>query len=181
MSRPFECRRVSHLPEVTIFTPADIPQMELEVVSLSFEEVEAIRLKDLEGLEQEAEAERMNISRPTIQRILFSARQKLADALLNGNAIRIEGGNFEISLRLFRCSSGHEWNMPLEELESNPPLKCPICNTSDISPVSLPETVCARKGRRSLRSPGWGRLNSHPEKISVILPAGETMLANHQG
>src|SRR4030067_3253503 len=96
MSRPPKCRRVEFLPDVTYFKPAGIPLRDLEEVRLSVEEAEALRLKDLEGLEQEQGAERMNISRPTFQRVLASARKKIADALLNGRAIRSEGGNFEM-------------------------------------------------------------------------------------
>jgi predicted DNA-binding protein (UPF0251 family)/predicted Fe-Mo cluster-binding NifX family protein len=98
MARPLKCRRVEFLPNTTYFKPAGIPLKDLEEVVISIEEVEAIRLKDLEGLEQEEGAEKMNISRPTFQRVLASARQKVADALLNGKAMRIEGGNFEIAL-----------------------------------------------------------------------------------
>jgi predicted DNA-binding protein (UPF0251 family) len=97
MSRPPKCRRVSFLPEANYFKPAGIPLRLLDEVILSVEEAEAIRLKDLEGLAQEQGAEKMNISRPTFQRILASARQKIADSLLNGKAIRIEGGNFEVA------------------------------------------------------------------------------------
>ena len=106
MSRPFKCRRVAFMPGVTYFKPAGIPLRVLEEVRLSVEEAEALRLKDLEGLEQEQGAERMNISRPTFQRVLASARKKIADALLNGKAIRIEGGNFEIGPHQFRCCRG---------------------------------------------------------------------------
>lgn len=67
----------------------------LQEVRLSLEEAEAIRLKDIEDLDQEQAALRMNVSRPTYQRVLESARKKVADALLNGKAIRIDGGNFE--------------------------------------------------------------------------------------
>ena len=97
MSRPFKCRRVEFLPGVTYFKPAGIPLRTLKEVQISVEEAEAIRLKDMEGLGQEQSAERMNISRPTFQRVLASARQKMADALLNGKAIRIEGGNFKVA------------------------------------------------------------------------------------
>jgi predicted DNA-binding protein (UPF0251 family) len=99
MPRPPKCRRVAFLPNATYFKPAGIPLRALEEVRLSVEEAEAVRLKDMEGLEQEQGAERMNISRPTFQRVLASGRQKIADALLNGKAIRIEGGNFEMSPR----------------------------------------------------------------------------------
>jgi predicted DNA-binding protein (UPF0251 family) len=97
MPRPPKCRRVAFLPEATYFKPAGIPLRLLDEIRLSVEEAEAIRLKDLEGLEQEQGAAKMNISRPTFQRVLASARQKIAEALLNGKAIRIEGGNFEVA------------------------------------------------------------------------------------
>lgn len=101
----------------------------LEEVTLSVDEAEAIRLKDLEGLEQEEGADRMGVSRPTYQRILVSARLKVADALLNGKAIRIEGGNFELSVQRFRCAEdGHEWVLPAEGLTAGPPV-CPHCHS----------------------------------------------------
>ena len=135
MSRPPKCRRVEFLPSVTYFKPAGIPLRALEEVILSVEEAEAIRLKDLEGLEQEQSAERMNISRPTFQRVLVSARQKIADALLSGKAIKIEGGNFEIALRRFKCFNGHEWDTPFEAVASTYPEFCPTCMTKNILPL----------------------------------------------
>ena len=120
MPRPPKCRRVAFLPDVTYFKPAGIPMRALEEVQLSVEEAEAVRLKDLEGLEQEEGADRMNISRPTFQRVLASGRRKVADALLNGKAIRIEGGNFEMALSRFKCLNGHEWNVPFEVMSSAP-------------------------------------------------------------
>ena len=97
MPRPIKWRRVAFIPEVTYFKPAGIPLRVLDEVRLTVEEAEAIRLKDLEGLEQAPGAEKMNISRATFQRVLNSARQKIAGALLNGKAIRIGGGNFEVA------------------------------------------------------------------------------------
>jgi len=102
MPRPTKWRRVAFIPQVNYFKPAGIPLRILEEISLSIEEAEAIRLKDIEGLEQEQCAEKMNISRPTFQRVLGAARQKIADALLNGKAIRIEGGNFEMATQRFK-------------------------------------------------------------------------------
>ena len=116
----------------------------LNEVKLLVEEAEAVRLKDLEGLEQEECAQKMNISRTTFSRILDSARQKIADALLNGKAIRIEGGNFELAVRHFRCISGHEWEVPFETMISTPPEFCPKCETPSIMPL-LPAGM------------GWGR------------------------
>jgi predicted DNA-binding protein (UPF0251 family) len=112
-----KCRRVSFLPGATYFKPAGVPLKALEEVCLSVEEAEAIRLKDLEGMEQEEGAAKMNISRPTFQRIVASARQKIAEALLKGKAIRIEGGNFEMSPVRFRCVYGHEWDVPFEVVQ----------------------------------------------------------------
>ena len=132
--RPPRCRRVGFMPQVTHFKPAGIPLRALQEVHLSLEEAEAIRLKDLEGLEQKQCAEKMNISRPTFQRVLASARQKIADALLNGKAIRIEGGNFELTMRRFRCLEGHEWDVPSEAVMEDTAQTCPTCNNPNILP-----------------------------------------------
>ncbi|NMB41118.1 MAG: DUF134 domain-containing protein [Firmicutes bacterium] len=91
MSRPKKCRRVGFIPENQYFYPR---QHCLEEVLVFIEEIEAVRLADLEGLEQAAAAEKMNISRGTFQRIVYSARKKIAEALVYGKAIRIEGGNY---------------------------------------------------------------------------------------
>ena len=133
MARPLKCRRVSFFPQAKYFKPAGIPLKNLEEVCLSIEELEAIRLKDLEGLEQEQGAERMNISRPTFQRVLTSARQKIATALLEGKAIRIDGGSFEISACRFKCRNGHEWEVPFETAVNTLPQSCPSCKTTEIT------------------------------------------------
>ena len=133
------CRRVNYLPQNIYFKPAGIPLAQLQEIRLSIEEIEAIRLKDIEGLEQEECAEKMNISRSTFARGLNSGRQKIADALINGKAVRIEGGNFEMVKRRFRCVTGHEWDMPFEEITNTPLLLCPTCNTSTIMSIWPPE------------------------------------------
>ena len=139
MARPEKLRCVAQLPNVGFFKPAGIPANALQGIRLSLEEVEAIRLKDLEGLEQEVCAHQMHISRPTFHRILESARKKVADALINGKAIQIEGGNFELRQRLFRCGNdGHEWNVPFETMAQRLPLSCPVCLSGNIEPKPLP-------------------------------------------
>jgi predicted DNA-binding protein (UPF0251 family) len=153
--RPPKCRRVGFIPEVTYFKPAGIPLRILEEVCLSVEEAEAIRLKDLEGLEQEQGAEKMSVSRPTFQRVLASARQKIADALLNGKAIRIDGGNFEMVFRRFRCLNGHEWEVPFEVMMSAPPRLCPTCATPNFEPLTP-------GGFRGIR--GWERHRGRRER-----------------
>ena len=92
MAREPKCRRVEFTPKVTLFKPDGIPYSGLEEVVVKLEELEAIRLKDLQGLEQEECAEHMGVSRPTFQRILIEGRGKIAAALTVGQAIRIEGG-----------------------------------------------------------------------------------------
>ena len=133
MSRPPKCRRVEFMPDTTYFKPAGIPLKDLDEIAISIAEIEALRLKELEGLEQEQGAEKMNVSRPTFQRMLASARKKVADALLNGKAMRIEGGNFEMTWRRFRCHRGHEWE--LEKPVSALPELCPKCSEPFIEPV----------------------------------------------
>jgi predicted DNA-binding protein (UPF0251 family) len=96
MPRPRLCRRVKFLPETTYFKPAGIPLRKLEEVVLTVDEFEAVRLKDLEGLEQTEASDRMKISQPTFFRLLDSARKKIADAIVNGKAIKIEGGSYKI-------------------------------------------------------------------------------------
>lgn len=154
MPRPMKWRRVAVIPEVTHFKPAGIPMRILEEVNLSVDEAEAIRLKDLEGLEQEKCAENMSVSRQTFQRVLGSARQKIADALLNGKAIRIEGGNFEMATRRFRCHDGHEWDVPFEVMMTVPPQACPSCNTPNILPI---EPTSLARGKRGLGKHQLGR------------------------
>jgi predicted DNA-binding protein (UPF0251 family) len=96
MVRPRLCRRILAEPDVTYFKPRGIPMRELEEVILSVEEFEAVRLKDLEGLEQEECAKKMKISQPTFHRLVLSARKKIAEAIVRGKAIQIQGGNYRL-------------------------------------------------------------------------------------
>lgn len=94
MAREPRCRHVERLPSVNYFKPRGIPAASLQEIILKVEELEAVRLKDLLGWEQEECAARMQVSRPTFQRILIEGRAKIADALVNGKAILIEGGDY---------------------------------------------------------------------------------------
>ena len=101
---------VSAVPNVTYFKPAGIPLSFLNEIRLSVEEAEALRLKDLEGLEQIEGAVSMGVSRPTFQRVLSSARKKVADALLNGlshqsgeRSFTIQGGSFQVTGTQLPC------------------------------------------------------------------------------
>lgn len=96
MPRPPKCRWVRFIPGTTLFRPVGVPGPQLQEVVLSVEELEALRLKDLEGRDQEQCAASMQISRPTFQRLLESAHRKVAEALTAGKGIRIQGGNFRV-------------------------------------------------------------------------------------
>jgi len=82
-------RQIEFDPNVTYFKPQGIPLMKLKEVNLEHDELEAIRLKYIEKLDQHACAKKMKISQSTFQRILCSANQKIAEALIKGKAIRI--------------------------------------------------------------------------------------------
>lgn len=87
--RPKSVKKIEYCPAVTYFKPQGVPLRTLEIVELTIEECEALRLKNVLRYDQEECAKRMNTSQSTIQRILFSAYNKVADALINGKAIRI--------------------------------------------------------------------------------------------
>jgi len=96
MPRPRICRLVGFRPGVAYFKPAGVRKRDLEESVLSVDEFEALRLKDLLGMEQEEAAGKMGISQPTFHRLVLSARKRVADAIVNGKAIRIEGGVYRI-------------------------------------------------------------------------------------
>jgi predicted DNA-binding protein (UPF0251 family) len=97
--RPVNCRSVEGLPKVTCFLPEGVPPSRQQNVVLSVDEVEAMRLADLLGMYHEEAASKMKISRQTFGRIVQSARKKVADALVEGKTICIEGGNIEQACR----------------------------------------------------------------------------------
>ncbi|MDD4601653.1 hypothetical protein SDC9_11423 [bioreactor metagenome] len=140
MVRPSKERRVEQLPPVTHYKPAGIPLRGLEEITLTIEEMEAIRLSDIEQLDQAAAAERMEISRPTFHRIVNAAHQKIASALWQGRALRVEGGNFRIashhcqtSLRHFTCQTcSHKWTLPHGTGQRGHDLACPTCQASTV-------------------------------------------------
>jgi len=96
MPRPRKTKRIFFQPEVTYFKPAGVLLKNLQESVLTREELEATRLIDCENIEQCKVAKKMKISQPTLSRMLKSARKKIADALINGRAIKIEGGIYEM-------------------------------------------------------------------------------------
>ncbi|MDD2190696.1 MAG: DUF134 domain-containing protein [Eubacteriales bacterium] len=135
MARPTKWRKIENIPSVPYFIPSDKDIPELDKNILKLEELEAIRLKDLEGMEQEECAARMEVSRPTFQRILISAREKIADSLINGKSILIEGGNFTLNICPVKCSNcGNEWLESYENLEAikSGEYSCPHCGSHQV-------------------------------------------------
>ena len=90
MPRPRICRRIFFNPKTTYFKPLGIPLRQLEESVLEKDEVEAIRLIDFKQTDQKEAAKQMKISQPTLSRILTSARKKIAEALIEGNAIKFQ-------------------------------------------------------------------------------------------
>lgn len=96
MVRPRKWKRVGFKPEVTYFKPKAVALKDLEEVTLTFEELETLRLVNKEKLSQGEAADLMGIHQSTFQRTLTKAREKVTDALVDGKAIKIEGGNFKM-------------------------------------------------------------------------------------
>lgn len=92
MPRPLCPRHIAHVPPSAFFKPAGVPLYELDEVMLAADELESVRLADHEGLYHTEAATRMKVSRQTFERILKRARGKIANALVNGKALRIEQG-----------------------------------------------------------------------------------------
>lgn len=135
MSRPVKWRKIEKMPEHSYFKPVGVPMYELEEVSLKIEELEAIRLKDLEGLDQTTCSERMDVSRQTFQRIYYSAKEKIADSLVNGKAIKIQGGNYARKSCKIICNSCQkelELELIKADLNNIKILKCPNCGKHDL-------------------------------------------------
>ena len=107
MPRPKCCRQIGVMPGKTCFQPEGATPSSFEVVLLTLDEYEAIRLADLEGLYQEQAASRMNISRQTFGRIIEAAHRKVADVLVNGKILKIEGGSVS--------------------MKAEKPVRCPRC------------------------------------------------------
>jgi len=130
MVRPKLCRRVAWQPVCRQFRPVGPPAEEQKRVTLTVDELEAMRLADLLGLYQEDAAGRMGVSRQTFARIIESARRKVAQALTEGLTLLIEGGVFTMAqMRVFQCSDcGHSWEVPFG---TGRPAECPQCQSKN--------------------------------------------------
>ncbi len=127
--KPRKIRNVLYPPGTLHFKPVGVSKQSSSVF-LTIDEYEAIRLADYEKLKQEEAAKRMNISRPTFTRLIDSARKKISEAIVNGKAIKIEGGSFKFLRNRIRCKKcGYIWE---SGNKYNSELICPSCGSNAI-------------------------------------------------
>lgn len=158
MPRPRKCRFVCSLPQSNFFKPRGIPLKKLQHVVLTIDEHEAIKLADLEGMDQEKAAEQMNISRQTFGRIIANAHKKIADAIVNGKALKIEGGNFIMVNRKFECfDCGKGWEEPFG---TGRPAECPSCHGVNFHRADS-DRGYRRRGGAKMGPCGRGRGSNH--------------------
>ncbi len=150
-------RRVSCLPKATYYKPREVSLCDLEIINLSIEELEAIRLCDLLNVEQNEAADLMGVSRKTFWNDLQKARKKVVDALVNGKAIEISGGEYinsgECKVEFLCKKCEHAW-----ELQSNErrPTNCPKCDSMIIYRIGgdgrgkrfIEDDYCCPKNKR---------------------------------
>ena len=136
MTRPKYCRKIGCEPGANYYRPEGIPSADLEEIIITLDEFEALRLADFECFYQENCAEKMNISRQTFGRIIDSARKKIADALIHGKALRIEGG--------------------IVSLEENGEMICSACDHS---------TQCFKKNNEDHSCPRCRKITNNKKEI----------------
>lgn len=134
MVRPRKDRMVDIDPQASYFKPRGIPMIDLKEVRLTIDELEALRLADLNGLSHEKAGKEMGVSRATFGRIVGAARRIVADALIHGKAINVKGGNYQLvktlqerSFVCERCRSS--WKEPPG---TGRPAKCPDCGSGKL-------------------------------------------------
>ncbi|QSH41635.1 DUF134 domain-containing protein [Lentisphaerota bacterium ZTH] len=138
MPRPFKNRKIGGCFKTDYYKPQGVPLSMLSEVELTVDEMEAIRLADLESLYQNDAAEKMNVSRQTFGNIVKKARQKIADALINGKAIRVISAGRSYSDSMLRCGKcGLLWKKTRNEQKN-----CPECESPE---QEIPEDAFNQK------------------------------------
>jgi predicted DNA-binding protein (UPF0251 family)/DNA-directed RNA polymerase subunit RPC12/RpoP len=128
MPRRKRHRLVTKEPPVSVYKPAGIPTRELEEILITIDEFEALRLADFEGLSQRDASTAMHISQPTFNRVLSSARSKVASGIVQGYVIRIEGGRYVLAdgTGILEClDCGASVDMSSEDMST-----CPACGST---------------------------------------------------
>jgi predicted DNA-binding protein (UPF0251 family) len=137
MVRPQKSRLVEIDPKISYFKPRGVPMIDLEQVQLTVDELEALRLADFLGMSHEEAGKQMGVSRATFGRIVEQARKTVADALIHGKAISVDGGNYERvdprADRVFLCDHCQgRWEEPPG---TGRPKKCPSCGAQEFHRV----------------------------------------------
>jgi len=163
MPRPHKFRFVGGTPTATVFKPAEIPARTLEMIQLRLDELEAVRLADLNGLYQEQAAQEMRISRATFGRLLEGAHHKIAEALLTGKGLMFQGGTIQyLQQRIMVCNEcGFRFPISAEGVGDR---SCPSCQSMNVQLISddsgseVPPGPGrrGRGGRRGRHRGGWG-------------------------
>ncbi len=144
MPRPKRFRRIFCKPAIRCFRPDLGDDIEERSIEITLDEFESIRLKDYHNVRQNKAAEIMGISQPTFNRILNSARKKLAEALVESKTIIIKGEDYITDKKRYKCKiCGFEWYSPTKEYE-----ECPDCGSEEIY------TITAEEIQRPLEQPG---------------------------
>jgi predicted DNA-binding protein (UPF0251 family) len=157
MPRPWKTRYVQQEPRVTVFKPAGIPADGLAAIELGVDELEALRLADVEGHYQDAAAEQMGVSRATFARVLAAARTKVARALTEGAMLVVAGGPAaQAVMRRFHCTA---CDATIElAFGSGRPDACPKCGQDSLVRMD----GCGGRGGRRRRGRGCGRGGGQP-------------------
>ncbi len=129
MPRRKRHRFVSAEPPISIFKPAGIPARDLKEILITVDEFEAIRLADYLGKNQRDASEEMHVSQPTFNRILTSARQKVAKGLVEGCVLRIEGGRYVLADGTGHLECVHCGETASTDAEFQEP--CPKCGSTE--------------------------------------------------
>ncbi len=160
MPRPRRIGRIFFTPSATFFKPIGIPLSHIEEVIITKEELEAIRLIDYETKSQKNVANEMKISQPTLSRLLTSARKKIADALVKGKAIKIQGGVYKMVTRRgvgrgigIGRTAGGRGRMGGIAAGPNGECICPKCGATVLHQIGIPCTQqkCPKCGSRMTR------------------------------
>jgi len=141
MSRPQRTKLVKFMPCIKGFKPFGRNRGQQQLVILTVDEFEVIRLLDYIGLSQEEAATEMQISRPTLTRIYEHARNSIAKAFVEGASISIEGGSVSFSEEMYECTNCHTtYSMPIDH--SGFADNCPQCHSEKVTNLNN----CFRKG-----------------------------------
>ena len=141
--RPKRHRKIGFPPVLKGFKPIGVPFVDTGIISILYEEYEALRLCEYEGMSQEQAAKKMNVSRPTLTRIIDSCQKKIAQAFVEGKSMVIEGGNVEFDRQWYRCSDCYF----VFHIDTNKNTECPQCKSKNIEHINEDLRSWRKQGR----------------------------------